>query len=188
MIQPVRELFQNCRFRAPRRPVYSCTTARPFPDDPEAIRELAIAHWAEPVRFSELIRNLYDDGVRLFVESGPRGNLSAFAEDVLSGLPFVAMPANVPRRSGLTQLNHLLGALLSHHVPLDLGPLYEHRAPGGATGRLAPRHPAARSLPPRQSGRARSSRRGISTGGVPSRRRIDLTGTCVPRSWPVTWR
>jgi malonyl CoA-acyl carrier protein transacylase len=129
MIQPVRELFQNCRFRAPRLPVYSCTTARPFPDDPEAIRELAIAHWAEPVCFSELIRNLYDDGVRLLVESGPRGNLSAFAEDVLRGLPVVAMPANVPRRSGLTQLNHLLGALVSHHVPLDLGPLYEHRAP-----------------------------------------------------------
>ena len=87
MIQPVRELFQDCRFRAPRRPVYSCTTARPFPDDPEAIRELAIAHWAAPVRFSELIRNLYDDGVRLFVESGPRGNLSAFAEDVLQRAP-----------------------------------------------------------------------------------------------------
>jgi malonyl CoA-acyl carrier protein transacylase len=129
MIEPVRELFQNYRFRAPRRPVYSCTTARPFPDDPEAIRALAIAHWAEPVRFSELIRNLYDDGVRLFVESGPRGNLSAFVEDVLRGLPFVAMPADIPRRSGLTQLNHLLGALASHHVPLDLALLYEHRAP-----------------------------------------------------------
>ncbi len=145
MIEPVRELFQNYRFRAPRRPVYSCTTARPFPDDPEAIRELAIAHWAEPVRFTELIRNLYDDGVRLFVESGPRGNLSAFAEDVLRGLPFVAMPANIPRRSGLTQLNHLLGALLSHHVPLDLGPLYEHRAtqrrnrpPGAPASRRTP--------------------------------------------------
>jgi malonyl CoA-acyl carrier protein transacylase len=129
MIQPVRELFRNCRFLAPRRPVYSCTTARPFPNDPEAIRELAIAHWAEPVRFSELIQNLYDDGVRLFVESGPRGNLSAFVEDVLRGLPFVAMPADVPRRSGLTQLNHLLGALASHHVPLNLDPLYAHRTP-----------------------------------------------------------
>jgi acyl transferase domain-containing protein len=129
MIQPVRELFQNYRFRAPRRPVYSCTTARPFPDDPEAIRELAIAHWAEPVRFSELIRNLHDDGVRLFVESGPRGNLCAFTEDVLGRLPCVAMPANVPRRSGLTQLNHLLGGLWSHHVPVELAALYEHRAP-----------------------------------------------------------
>ncbi len=151
MIQPVRELFQNCRFRAPRRPVYSCSTARPFPDDPEAIRELAIAHWAEPVRFSELIRNLYDDGVRLFVESGPRGNLSAFAEDVLSGLPFVSVPVNIPRRSGLTQLNHLLGALLSHHVPLDLGPLYEHRAPrrcDRAPGTPAPRLTLNAALPP----------------------------------------
>ena len=142
---------QNCRFRAPRRPVYSCTTARPFPDDPEAIRELAIAHWAEPVRFSELIRNLYDDGVRLFVESGPRGNLSAFAEDVLRGLPFVATPANVPRRSGLTQLNHLLAALLSHHVPLNLGPLYEHRAPRKRErlpGAPAPSRTLNAALPP----------------------------------------
>jgi malonyl CoA-acyl carrier protein transacylase len=135
MIQPVRELFRNCRFQAPRRPVYGCTTARPFPADPEAIRELAIAHWVEPVRFSELIRNLYDDGVRLFVETGPRGNLSAFVEDVLRGLPFVAMPADVPRRSGLTQLNLLLGALASHHVPLDLGPLYEHRRRGAGSPR-----------------------------------------------------
>ena len=158
MIQPVRELFQNYRFRAPRRPVYSCTTARPFPDDPEAIRELAIAHWAEPVRFSELIRNLYDDGVRLFVESGPRGNLSAFAEDVLRGLPFVAMPANVPRRSGLTQLNHLLGALVSHHVPLDLGPLYEHRAP------------RRRDRPPG----APASRRTLDAAEPPARPRLDV--------------
>ena len=145
MIEPVRELFRNYRFQTPRRPVYSCTTARPFPDDSEAIRELAIAHWAEPVRFSELIRNLYDDGVRLFVESGPRGNLSAFVEDVLRGLPFVAMPANVPRRSGLTQLNHLLGALASHNVPLNLAPLYEHRAPRRCD--WPPRQPASRHTP-----------------------------------------
>jgi malonyl CoA-acyl carrier protein transacylase len=146
MIQPVRELFQNCRFLAPRRPVYSCTTAQPFPNDPDAIRELAIAHWAEPVRFSELIRNLYDDGVRLFVESGPRGNLSAFVEDALRGLPFLAMPADVPRRSGLTQLNHLLGALASHHVPLDLAVLYEHRAPRRRDRRTgAPANPRTRA-------------------------------------------
>ena len=109
-----------------------CTTARPFPADPEAIRrELAIAALGRSGSASpELIRNLYDDGVRLFVESGSRrGNLSAFAEDVPGQrASFVAMPANVPRRSGLTQLNHLLGALLSHNVPLDLDPLYEHRA------------------------------------------------------------
>ena len=189
MIQPVRELFQNCRFRAPRRPIYSCTTARPFPDDPEAIRELAIAHWAEPVRFSELIRNLYDDGVRLFVESGPRGNLSAFAEDVLSGLPFVAMPANVPRRSGLTQLNHLLGASCPITSRLISAPSTNTAPRGGATGRPAPQHPAARSMPPcHQSGRASMFPPRHRRRRDPSRRRIDPTEIYGPESWPVTWR
>ena len=189
MIQPVRELFRNYRFQAPRRPVYSCTTARPFPDDPEAIRELAIAHWAEPVRFTELIRNLYDDGVRLFVESGLRGNLSAFVEDILRGLPFVAMPANVPRRSGLTELNHLLGALASHHVPLDLDPLYEHRAPRrrdwppGAPAYRRTLDAAEPPVRPRLEILRWHQRR-----SDPSQRRIDLTGTCGPESWPGTWR
>ena len=128
--------------------------------------------------------------MRLFVESGPRGNLSAFAEDVLSGLPFVAMPANVPRRSGLTQLNHLLAALLSHHVPLDLGPLYEHRAPAAAgPGRPGPQRPAACSMPPcHQSGRAPMFPPRYRRRWGPSRRRMGPTETYGPESWPVTWR
>src|SRR5262249_47111362 len=90
---------------------------------------LALAHWAEPVRFTELIENLYAAGVRLFVESGPRGNLSAFVEDILRGRPFAALPANLARRSGVTQVNHLLGRLAAHNVPLQLTALYEQRAP-----------------------------------------------------------
>src|SRR5205814_174738 len=66
-------------------------------------------------------------GVRLFVEAGPRGNLSAFVEDILRGRPFAALPANVQRRSGITQLNHLVGQLAAHHVPLELAALYEGR-------------------------------------------------------------
>ncbi len=156
MIEPVRDLFQSFRFHEPQRPIYSCTTARPFPADPDAIRELAIAHWAKPVRFTELIRNLHDDGVRLFVESGPRGNLSAFVEDTLRGRPFLAMPADIPRRSGLTQLNHLLGALASHHVPLNLGALYEHRVPRRRDRPAAA--PAARRAPDAVAPAARPSR------------------------------
>jgi malonyl CoA-acyl carrier protein transacylase len=129
LLEPMKQLFGTARFHPPRLPVYSCTTARPFPDDPAEIRRLAIAHWAEPVRFTELIENLHADGVRFFVESGPRGNLSAFVEDILRGKPFVALPANVMRRSGLTQLHHLLGCLAAHHVPLRLDRLYQQRTP-----------------------------------------------------------
>jgi malonyl CoA-acyl carrier protein transacylase len=129
LLEPFRGLFEHVRFQQSRLPVWSGATARPFPDDPAEIRQLAIGQFAAPVRFPELIENLHADGVRFFVESGPRGNLSAFVEDILRGKSFVALPANVVRRSGVTQLHHLLGTLAAHHVPLRLGHLYEHRSP-----------------------------------------------------------
>jgi phosphopantetheinyl transferase (holo-ACP synthase) len=61
---------------------------------------------------------MYDDGVRLFVETGPRGNLSAFVEDILRGKPQLTVPANVPRRSATAQLNHLVAQLAAQHVPI----------------------------------------------------------------------
>jgi len=125
---PFREFFAAIPFAVPRIPVYSCTTAELFPPDPAAIHELAVNHWVRPVEFTRMIRRMHDDGVRLFVESGPRGNLSAFVEDSLRGRKFAALPANLPRRSGPSQLNHLAAQLFTHGVPLDLKPLFINRA------------------------------------------------------------
>ena len=127
MLDPVREMLGGVRFQDPRMPVYSCTTARPFPDDPEAMRSLAITHWAEPARFTEMVDRLHDDGVRVFVECGPRGNLSAFVEDILRGKSFVAAPADLPRRHGLSQLHQMAGLLFAHHVELSLEGLFPER-------------------------------------------------------------
>jgi malonyl CoA-acyl carrier protein transacylase len=130
---PFRELFAGFPFERPHTPVYSCSTGGRFPDDPDAIRDLAVNHWVSPVEFARMIETMYADGVRLFVEAGPRGNLSAFVEDVLRGRPFAAVPANVPRKSGPTQINHLVAQLAAHHVPLNLGWLYAGRtSPGSA--------------------------------------------------------
>ena len=71
-----------------------------------------------------MVETMYADGVRVFVEAGPRGNLSAFVEDVLRGKPFIAIPANVPRKSGPTQINHLVAQLVAHHVPFNVGHLF----------------------------------------------------------------
>jgi malonyl CoA-acyl carrier protein transacylase len=144
MLGPFDQLFEEVRFKPPRVPVYSCTTARPFPHDPKAARELALAHWASPVHFTELIENLYAAGARLFVEAGPRGNLSAFVEDILAGRPFLAIPADVSRRPGLTQLSHLLGQLAAHHVPVQLQPLYEDCSPRRLDLPLEPARPRRR--------------------------------------------
>jgi malonyl CoA-acyl carrier protein transacylase len=121
---PYRELFDGIPFEPPQLPVYCCSTGRPFPTDPNEIRNLTVNHWVSPVEFTRMVEALYEDGVRLFVEAGPRGNLSAFTEDILRGRPFAALPANLPRKSGPTQINHLVGQLVVHRVPVNVSHLF----------------------------------------------------------------
>lgn len=121
--------FARWLTEAPRITTYSCTTMAPFPADTRQAREIAVEHWLRPLAFGKTIEAMYGDGVRIFVEVGPRGNLTAFLDDVLRGRPHLAVPANVMHRSGLTQLNHLVAMLSAHAVPMRLDYLYRHRAP-----------------------------------------------------------
>jgi malonyl CoA-acyl carrier protein transacylase/phosphopantetheinyl transferase (holo-ACP synthase) len=123
------ELFAEIEFHAATIPIYSGSTGRPFPPQPAQIRREAVCNYAAPVAFTRVIENMHGDGVRLFVECGPRGNLTSFVEDILRGQSFAALASNLPRRSGLTQLNHLAGQLAAHHVQFNLSHLYCRRDP-----------------------------------------------------------
>jgi acyl transferase domain-containing protein/phosphopantetheinyl transferase len=123
----LKQAFDRLEVSAPSVPVYSCTTADRYPEDPAEIRRLMVDHWVRPVEFRQTIERLYADGVRLFVEVGPRGNLTSFVEDILRGRRFCAVPANTQRRSGVMQLNHLVAMLAVHGVKMDLSCLYERR-------------------------------------------------------------
>ncbi len=149
MFQPYAEragedFFARLPIQAPKGLVYSCTTASPYPCDIAEIQKLFVAHWVRPVLFSETVKRLYDDGVRLFVEVGPRGNLTAFVSDILRGKPHLAMPANVSRRSGLTQINHLVGILAAQRAGMRLDYLYARRNP-----QIVPWEDAASAAPVR---------------------------------------
>jgi len=140
---PFRDLFAGVPFAAPHTPVYSCSTGGRFPDEPDAARELFVNHWVSPVEFTRLVRRMHADGVRVFVEAGPRGNLSAFAEDILRGERFAAIPANLPRKSGPTQINHLVAQLAAHHVPVNAAHLHSAQTPGDGRPRASPECNAA---------------------------------------------
>lgn len=126
---PLARTFDAMEFRRPQTTVYSCTTGMPFPSDPGEIRRLALSHWHSPVEFTRMVENMHADGVRIFVEVGPRGNLCSFVDDVLRDRPCLAVPANVERRGGITQLNHMAAQLVAHHVPLRLEHLFARRDP-----------------------------------------------------------
>jgi acyl transferase domain-containing protein/phosphopantetheinyl transferase len=123
----LRGIFAKLPIRTPQTGLWSCTTAAPYPGDQAALRELLVEHWTSPVRFGETIEALYEDGTRVFVEVGPRGNMTSFIEDILRGRPFCAVASDLRRRSGVTQLNHLVAQLAVHAVDVDVGLLFAAR-------------------------------------------------------------
>jgi acyl transferase domain-containing protein/phosphopantetheinyl transferase (holo-ACP synthase) len=125
--EDLRAVFADIPVGSAPEQLWSCTTAAPYPDDPAAIRELLVEHWTNPVRFRETIEALYEQGARVFLEVGPRGNMTSFVEDILRGRPHCAVASDQRKRSGVTQLNHLVGLLAVHHVDVDVGHLFAQR-------------------------------------------------------------
>ena len=105
------DCYKHIKVGRPKVPLYSCATAARFPKSPEKMRELAALQWARKVRFRETIAKMHDDGVGIFLEVGPSGNLVSFINDILSGRDFLALPTNVRGRSGVEQLLFVLAWL-----------------------------------------------------------------------------
>ena len=143
----IEEYFDAVDLRGPRIETWSCATVDRYPQDPAGVKELAVRQWSSPVRFRETIEAMYTSGVRVFVEVGPRGNLSAFVADTLGKQPHAAVPLDVPRRDGLTQLCWALGMLAAHNVFFDLPALYARRQPRPLELNAAPPE-APRPQPP----------------------------------------
>jgi len=108
--------------------LYSASTCAPFPEDAEGIRELAARQWEHPVRFTETIQRLYEDGYRVFLEVGPSGNLTSFVGDTLRDKDDVlAVSSNSRRKSALGHLHQTLAQLFAAGVDFEPARLYAQR-------------------------------------------------------------
>jgi acyl transferase domain-containing protein len=130
--------------RIPRIPLYCTTTGKRLPETPTEIRRLMIDQWAEPIRFRETIEAMHADGVRVFLEVGPRGNLTGFVDDILAGRDYAAIPCNLASRGGMLQLHHALAQLCAHGASVTLDRLYAGR---GCVSLPLDESEAARAIP-----------------------------------------
>jgi acyl transferase domain-containing protein len=113
------QLLARTDFQVPRLPVYSNTTGGVYPTD-RAASALLARHLVHPVRFADQVLQMYADGARLFVEVGPRSVLSHLVDQILEDRPHLAVGTDTPALHGLTQLQHTLGQLAAHGVPINL--------------------------------------------------------------------
>jgi acyl transferase domain-containing protein/phosphopantetheinyl transferase len=123
-----RDYFRSADFGAGRTALYSARSVGPFPDEPDAIRELAAQQWENPVRFTETVRRLYEDGYRIFVEVGPSGNLTSFVGDTLRDQDdVIAVSTNSRRRADVAQLHSTFAQLFAAGVAFEPSVLYTDR-------------------------------------------------------------
>ncbi|MEJ8566333.1 beta-ketoacyl synthase N-terminal-like domain-containing protein [Elongatibacter sediminis] len=111
-----RDVVDGLTLQRPAIPLWSATTAAPYPDATGPVRELANEHLVSPVRFRALIEALYADGFRVFIQTGP-GSLSGFVEDTLRGRDHLAISAGSTRRDAVEQVQRVGAALWAHGYP-----------------------------------------------------------------------
>ncbi|MFE9621658.1 beta-ketoacyl synthase N-terminal-like domain-containing protein [Streptomyces sp. NPDC006527] len=166
---PIKEAADRFRLHPPHTPVWSGTTAAPFPDDEAQARALFVRHLLEPVRFRQLTKALYAAGHRVYVQVGP-GRLGSLVGDTLGGHDHVVVAANSPHRSGLAQLRRVATALWAAGAPV--APALSRTAPA-AVPRAARRPPvrldldgALVSLAPARLAALRAELRPAATAGA----------------------
>ncbi|MGI5134179.1 beta-ketoacyl synthase N-terminal-like domain-containing protein [Streptomyces sp. CA-106110] len=140
---PIKEAVDRFRLRRPDIPVWSGTTAAPFPEGEDEVRALFIRHLLEPVRFRQLVEGLYAAGHRAYVQVGP-GQLGSLVGDTLNGRDHLVVPANSAHRTGLAQLRRVATALWTAGAAVApaLPPSAQAARPGGPAAAEEPAHPA----------------------------------------------
>ncbi len=103
-------------YRKPAIETWSATICAPYPDDAAEVRILGVRHLLEPVRFRELVENLWASGVRGFVQVGT-GSLTGFVEDTLHGRDILCVDAASAKHRGVDQLRRVVAALWAEGRP-----------------------------------------------------------------------
>ncbi len=109
--------YVNCE---PQIPFYSCVDGGPMGRSTSAVVAGLMDQMLEPLDFRAMIRRMYDDGCRLFVEVGARGLLSPLIGKVLAGrAPVAVIPMHILHRAGGVQVGQALGLLAANGVDID---------------------------------------------------------------------
>ncbi|MES2154544.1 MAG: SDR family NAD(P)-dependent oxidoreductase [bacterium] len=129
--QPLRKVLGRLDVKSPQVRVLSNVGAQPYQDDVEWIRDNLATQVASPVEWIDIVERMYAEGVRTFIEVGPKLALTNFVRDILgnagrAGGPVpdaVAIGSNHPKKGGVTHANELFAFLGAWGFNPRLAPL-----------------------------------------------------------------
>ena len=112
----------------PRFPVWSNTTAAPYPGGADEVRARLAGQVAAPVAFRQQVEAMYEAGARVFVESGPGRVLTQLVGKILGDRPHTAIATDASGEHGIRRFLLALAELATVGVAVDTSVLFEGRA------------------------------------------------------------
>ncbi|MCG3193655.1 MAG: Acyl carrier protein [Thermoanaerobaculia bacterium] len=110
--EPLRVVLNRLSISLPRLPLVANVTGELYPHSVEEIKEILVRQIASPVQWVKGLTTLYGNGVRMFVECGPKRALKGFTDDVIGEHAGVwSLFTNHNRPGQLQTFNHALCGL-----------------------------------------------------------------------------
>ena len=104
-------------------PVYANKTAQQYPKSAKACRTLLADQLVNQVNWVDLVEAMYADGVRTFVEVGPKSVLSGLVKSILKdreGVKVITLDRSSGKKSSLLDLATGLAEMAAHGLSVDL--------------------------------------------------------------------
>ncbi len=118
--------IKKIKFNSPKIPVMSNTNGNQYPADIEKIKKILENQLINPVNFIQNIETMYENGVSIFIETGPKTILTGLVQSILKNkkdIIAISMDASMGNKpdSGLKDLARVLAELASKGYNVDLG-------------------------------------------------------------------
>jgi acyl transferase domain-containing protein/acyl carrier protein len=121
---PFASFLAEVPFGLPEVPVYANATAQPYTGDAQQLRSTLANQIAQPVRFAEQIKAMWQAGARTFVEVGPGSVLTNLVGKCLAGQEHAAVSLDAKGRNGIRSLWIGLAQLAAAGVPMNFESLW----------------------------------------------------------------
>ena len=122
-LKPFMQTLTDVSISPTQTPVFSNTTGKPYPTDPDSVKKLLGEQLLHPVNFKGEIENMYESGIRTFIETGPKSVLTGLVKSILKGREFnaVSIDSSSGRLFGVLDLAKVLCRVASAGYGINLG-------------------------------------------------------------------
>lgn len=113
--KPYRQILDTCTFTKPTRNVISTITGNELGSmRVQQYPELLESQFVEPVRLRQAIETAYGQGIRLFIECGPKWAVSSYVSETLKDKEFCVQASLHPKIGEVEQLHRALACMYVH--------------------------------------------------------------------------